>query len=173
MCGLTKDDVKALKLADEVHARRTGGKSQLEAVKHNRQGSHSVFGGGGELRRVIPTREYTRWFMKNGSREIADRTEAFAFSIGSRYLPEWLTIVSLLREHDEVTLEWSAGDTNGFLRAASGVTEGYQGRPGIPFNGLCQDRLMLHVRRNGKPKYCFQLADSIAPVDSTARMIRV
>lgn len=80
----------------------------------------------------------------------------FASSIGLKQREAWQTVISLLREGDELKLVWIGGNDNGYLRAASGDAGGkdIEGREySNPFSGLHHDEVWLRVYRKGKKKY--------------------
>lgn len=68
---------------------------------------------------------------------------------------EMRTVISLLKENDEIILYWRYGNNNQYLDNA----------------GLYKDELLLKVKRNDKHKYCFFITVSVCQ-DNSGRMIR-
>jgi len=164
--GLSTADIKALRTADEVHARHSKGQSQLEAILRKRE-KNSVFENDGELRRVILTQTHMIHYRSALSEDHSQQPYCFAFSIGGKYDEQWKTIVSLLRAGDELELEWVSSNSNGYMKAAHGV----YGESRYEFDGLLQDILRLRVYRKGTRKYLFHVHNCVCP-DNSARMIR-
>ena len=169
--GITVADIKALRTADTVSARRSGGQSQLEATRRTDK-EEDIFTSDRDSTRIIPTRDRVMAYKRceTTSTEGFDPS-CFAYSFGGGHNETWTTIAGLLRAGDELELEWIAGNNSGYLNAAEGVCDDGGGGITIPFKGLHHDQLRLRIIRQGKRGYLFNLADSICP-DNSARMIR-
>ena len=166
--ALSKDDIKALRSASSVHARRYGdGLSRLELYRRANR-TEDIFRSRDEGYREIETRDDFINFQASYSRSKSDAT-AFAYEIGhGAYDEEWSTIASLLREGDEIECYWMAGNQCGYLDAAHGS---YGDNNEFSFRGLCRDQLKLRVYRKGTLKYAFRVAESVCP-DNSSRMIQ-
>jgi hypothetical protein len=79
---------------------------------------------------------------------------AFAYLGGARYSDAWKTITTLARVGDELTVRWTFGNDNDYLRDA----------------GLHHDSVAL-ILAHGTRRIVLPLEDSITP-DNSARMLR-
>ncbi len=171
--SLTKNDVKALRTADRVcfdhftvQKPNSGRQSGIRCIK---VGS-------------APWREEVTFYVNAKSSvylhgdgidyDVRNGKTATCFDMihSPQCSEEWKTIVSLLREGDEIELRWMGCDQNGYLNRATVTDSDNDGSAGLGMK-LCHDKLYLHVRRGGKRKYSFYLSDSVCP-DNSARMIR-
>jgi len=166
---LSKEDIRALRAATSVHARRIDGASQLEAHLESPL-DDTWTDSSAARRRTIPCRERLTIYRRNGTERYGDSypdVTAFAYSIGGSYDLPWRTIVSLLRAGDEIELHWIAGNSSGYLDAAHGKCADSE----VEFHGLCRDELDLTVYRSGKQRYSFHVDTCVCP-DNSARTIR-
>lgn len=143
--ALTKLDIKKLRMADEVHARRSPkigddeSASQLELTvnsKKDRSGFESE-----EKRSTVACREsIISYASKQGHK--------------------------LLRENDEIELQWIHNNSCGYLDNAYGTYD-----HGGCWTGLHRDELNLIIWRKDQAKYAFKLKETVCP-NNSARMIR-
>ncbi len=168
--ALTKDQVRALRTADHIcfdHCqKRDEHSSGIRAIKVGPPPWRE------ETTLRIPTMSSV--FIHSEAKEIDYDTRhglyARCFELIYSYNEEWQTIAGLLKAGDEIELRWVGSDDNGYLRR-SRVTERdntFSSSLGEPCH---HDKLYVHIRRGGKRKYSFYLADQICP-DNSARMIK-
>lgn len=118
------------------------------------------------------------------ARRVPEDRRAFFSKSSIRQSAEWMTIASLLRVGDRLSLEFQMDwHSNGYTQAARG--NGYEAigsgmfrtAPNPEFNatllfeGLHVDTVVLWVERN-KRRLCFHLDTSICP-ENSARMVKL
>jgi hypothetical protein len=146
---LTKIDIKALRKCDRVCFDYRDGKSAIRAIKSAPDGE--PFDNDKTHRIECEHRETV--YREDGSTYGQKLASCFDMIHSAKYDREWLTIVGLLREGDELRLCWSAGGaSNGYIKDAK----------------LRGDTLTLEVRRNGNSKYSFHLATQVCAVNSAS-----
>jgi len=150
MTTLTKIDVAAMKKADRIVFRHYRGESQIEAIKEADE--RNPF----EQKRIVACGAK---FVDYSDRKVfgpaLDTFTAFEMIHSPSYNEEWLTIVSLLREGDELTLVWTR--------------DAYKCQ-NLDAAQLHGDSLSLAVKR-GEKTMRFSVEWSVCP-DNTARMIK-
>ena len=150
MTTLTKIDVAAMKKADRIVFRHVRGESQIEAIKEADE--RNPF----EQNRIVACGAK---FVDYSDRKVfgpaLDTFTAFEMKMHPSYDEEWRTIVSLLREGDELTLVWTR--------------DAYKCQ-NLDAAQLHGDSLSLLIKR-GEKTMRFTLEWSVCP-DNTARMIR-
>jgi hypothetical protein len=172
--ALTRDHIKGLRTADRVcfdHVPGGGGAGEF------RTGLRAIKTVKGPWREEITLQvpamssvhvhsDLLDYDTRNGA-----NARCFEMLYGT-YNEEWQTIAGLLKPGDVLELRWVGNDSNGYLKRAT-VTEAEKDGICGPGHGqgLRHDKLYVHIRRGGKRKYSFYLADSICP-DNTARMIK-
>jgi len=142
MGTLTRADLAAMRAADAVCADRDrSGASSLRLISEGRDG--------------LEDRTY-RLSADDAVREYGGGKvgTAYAYLAGARYSDAWKTITTLARGGDELTVRWTFGNDNGYLRDA----------------GLHHDSVAL-ILAHGTRRIVLPLADSITP-DNSARMLR-
>jgi len=150
MTALTKIDVAAMKKADRIVFRHYRGESQIEAIKEADERNPFE-----QVRIVACSAKFVDYSDRKVFGPALDTFTGFEMKMHPGYDEEWLTIVSLLREGDELTLVWKrdAGSCQNFKDA-----------------GLHGDSLSLAVKR-GEKTLTFFIESSVCP-DNTARMIK-
>lgn len=172
--ALTKCDLKALRQADRIcfdHGAPNPGEGVVRAVKCGKAPFRQ------EATHSIPVRSSVFLHGADANAAYVHRGDAsdfcrcFVMVFSPCYDQEWQTVVSLLRAGDELSLRWIGADNNGYVGRAR-VTERDESCHDAGLGErLYHDRLYLKVRRAGKEKYSFYLADSACP-NNSARMIR-
>ena len=156
--GLTSDDVKALRQADQVSFHFHQDQGSIVATKRVKNP-----GPFGERERRHEFNVSSSFSGNKGSKP----RQCFAMEHGASYSETWQTIAQSLKAGDEVTLHWSAdGERTGYLEGAK-VSQDNTCAAGMELHA---DALYLQVRRGDK-RLSFFLSVSICP-DNTARMIR-
>ena len=168
---LTKDDIRAMRQADEVHGRRIGydkethaPSSRLECYKRRRR--PDVFETEQQGYRAVACEDQFAAYDKQRD----DNRDCFAYSIDSRL---WATVAALLRTGDTLELCWLAGNDHQYLKSCqgTGIDEDGKTSQSLHFYGMHRDDLHLVVYRGGKHKYRFALYTAICP-NNSARMVR-
>jgi hypothetical protein len=148
---INKDNKKLLKNADSVSFRLDhDGNSLIECNKKIK-----VDGFETEVRESIPVGTYlTIYESRDTTYEIE---KGFYWLSYSKNDMLWQTIVKNLKNDDEVSLEWIAGNNSNVLDE----------------NNLSCDHLNLRIKRKDKLEMIFQIGQSITYKDSSARMIKL
>lgn len=155
--SLTKNDVKAIRQADMVSFHRVGGENTLQLSKRVRDAGPFD---DRERTHDIAVQATLRGYRGDDERPDMSGARCFAMIQTAQYCDRWQTVAKLVRTGDVLELEWTANDSNGYLRAA--LSNGA---------ALSHDKMYLHICRDGRRALSFYLADSICP-DNSARMIR-
>ena len=163
---LTRDDVAALRKADEIIFRSRPGASHIEAVVENGFGDQPRVYTKVE-QRLFPefesayNQERKRYLAVGTSYanygESAPTTHAVAFAMfcSAQFTDTWKTVASLLKVGDTLTLSWTAdGNSNDYTKAVE----------------LHADTLRLVVTR-GQQRLIFLLDTSIC-LNNSARMVK-
>lgn len=159
---LSKLDITRIKHADDIALDYNGreGLSQLRAIKRG-EGSETGY----DQTEYIPVD--ARMTLRVGYGDESDQhpnAKAYEFVNSVQYCARWSTIAGLLREGDEIRLDWSSdqpGDpTGGYSGNAICQLAGYEGQ------ALYRDTLTVVILRNGKAKHTIELRQSLCPANS-------
>lgn len=140
---LSKEDLKALKNADSVCFDLSNGNHSIHAVKE-RENSEDGFRQTVKMDVAGSVTSYQSDFTP---------THGFVYLGSIKFDAQWQTVVSFLKENDELWLRWTADAGNGYVKDAN----------------LHYDTLHLTVKRS--KQFEFHIYDSVCP-DNSARMLR-
>jgi len=147
---ITKQDIQALKLCDDVILRHHRGKSgAIEAIKRTSW----------EAKQKNPFLEDKHYVIAINSYLINTKDDSTAFEMiaGPSYAHSTISgAIGFLREGDDISLEWA---------------KGFGDSDSVKNAGMTSDMVFLVVQRKDK-RYNFFLAQSITPIGSLARMIK-
>jgi len=147
---ITKQDIQALRLCDDVILRHHKGKSgAIEAVKK----------ASWEAKQKNPFLDDKRHIISIDSYLINTKNDSTAFEMiaGPSYSHSTISgAIGFLRDGDDISLEWG---------------KGFGDSESVKNAGMTSDMVFLVVRRKDK-RYNFFLAQSITPIGSLARMIK-
>lgn len=145
--NLTKQELRALRNADDIVFRFFNGKHTIEPI---RRADHSDTGFEQRIEiEVGGSVENLDWHST------AVVTSGFEMVNASQFNKEMRTIVGFLKVGDVLELKWVANNNSENMVRA----------------GLVADELRLEVRR-GKKVFYFNLEYSITPANSLARLVR-
>lgn len=152
---ITKDDLRACKMATTVSFHHSKNGSMIRLMKKNEMSSPF---NSDEGERKIFCDGAVYCYAEDSSKMKLDSVTCYEMlHFTTVENSQWHIVCHLLREGDEISLEWVGDNNNDHIRGV----------------GYSHDELYLRIKRNGKLKFRVFLEDSIGPSNSLARMIRL